>query len=62
MPPLPVLPGSRVVSALERAGFKVTRIRGSHHVIRTGVARPSPSMGTRTFESARCAASCGTAD
>lgn len=34
MPPLPVLAGSRVVRALERAGFKVVRIRGSHHVLR----------------------------
>ena len=34
MPPLPVLAGSRVVRALEKAGFKVVRIRGSHHVLR----------------------------
>jgi predicted RNA binding protein YcfA (HicA-like mRNA interferase family) len=29
-----VLAGSRVVRALEGAGFKVARIRGSHHVLR----------------------------
>ena len=34
MPPLPVLAGSRVVRALEKAGFTVVRIRGSHHVLR----------------------------
>ncbi|MGH3164955.1 MAG: type II toxin-antitoxin system HicA family toxin [Trebonia sp.] len=34
VPPLPVLAGSRVVRALEKAGFKVVRIRGSHHVLR----------------------------
>ena len=34
MPPLPVLPGLRVVRALENAGFEVVRIRGSHHVLR----------------------------
>ncbi|MGH3279429.1 MAG: type II toxin-antitoxin system HicA family toxin [Trebonia sp.] len=34
MPPLPVLPGLRVVRTLEKAGFEVIRIRGSHHVLR----------------------------
>jgi predicted RNA binding protein YcfA (HicA-like mRNA interferase family) len=34
MPPLPVLPGLRVIRALEKAGFEVVRIRGSHHVVR----------------------------
>ena len=34
MPPLPVLPGLRVVRAMEKAGFEVVRIRGSHHVLR----------------------------
>ncbi len=31
---LPVLPGTQVVKALERAGFTVTRVSGSHHVMR----------------------------
>ncbi len=34
MPPVPSLPGERIVRALERAGFKVARIRGSHHIMR----------------------------
>jgi predicted RNA binding protein YcfA (HicA-like mRNA interferase family) len=34
MATLPVLPGLRVVGALEKAGFKVVRIRVSHHVLR----------------------------
>ena len=34
MPPLPVLPGLPVICALEKAGFEVVRIRGSHHVLR----------------------------
>ena len=34
MPPLPVLPGLRVVRALEKASFEVVRIRGSHYVLR----------------------------
>jgi len=34
MPPVPAVRGDKVVSALERAGFTVTRIRGSHHRLR----------------------------
>jgi predicted RNA binding protein YcfA (HicA-like mRNA interferase family) len=34
MPPVPTVRGDRVVKALERAGFKVARIAGSHHVMR----------------------------
>ncbi|HET7013812.1 MAG TPA: type II toxin-antitoxin system HicA family toxin [Streptosporangiaceae bacterium] len=34
MPPVPSIPGDRVVRALERAGFKVARIAGSHHIMR----------------------------
>ena len=34
MPPLPVLPGERVVRALTNCGFEVVRVRGSHHVLR----------------------------
>ncbi len=34
MPPVPVVPGDRVVRALGRAGFDVARIRGSHHILR----------------------------
>ncbi len=34
MPPLPAVSGVRVVRALERHGFKVARISGSHHIMR----------------------------
>ena len=31
---IPVVPGAKVVKALESAGFVVERIRGSHHFMR----------------------------
>jgi predicted RNA binding protein YcfA (HicA-like mRNA interferase family) len=34
MPPIPSVRGDRLVRALERAGFKVARVAGSHHVMR----------------------------
>ena len=34
MPLVPSLRGQRIVRALERAGFKVARTRGSHHIMR----------------------------
>ena len=34
MPPVPAVRGDRLVKALERAGFTVTRVRGSHHRLR----------------------------
>jgi predicted RNA binding protein YcfA (HicA-like mRNA interferase family) len=34
MPPVPSVWGERLVRALERAGFKVARVAGSHHVMR----------------------------
>lgn len=34
MPPVPAVPGDRVVKALEKAGFTVARVRGSHHIMR----------------------------
>jgi predicted RNA binding protein YcfA (HicA-like mRNA interferase family) len=34
MPPVPSVRGDRVVRALEKAGFKVARITGSHHIMR----------------------------
>lgn len=33
MPPVPSVPGRKVVRALERHDFKIDRIRGSHHVM-----------------------------
>jgi predicted RNA binding protein YcfA (HicA-like mRNA interferase family) len=38
MPKLPVLSGSDVVKALERLGFAQVRQRGSHVVMRRGIA------------------------
>jgi predicted RNA binding protein YcfA (HicA-like mRNA interferase family) len=31
---IPALPGAKVVRALERAGFAIARVSGSHHVMR----------------------------
>ena len=31
---LPALTGAEVIQALERAGFAVARVRGSHHFLR----------------------------
>lgn len=31
---IPVVPGAKIVKALEGAGFTVTRIKGSHHFMR----------------------------
>jgi predicted RNA binding protein YcfA (HicA-like mRNA interferase family) len=65
MPPLPVLPGLRVVRALEKASFAVVRIRGSHHVLRHPDGRGYPlslSTGTKRCESVHFAGSCGIAD
>jgi predicted RNA binding protein YcfA (HicA-like mRNA interferase family) len=41
-PALPAVPGIKVVKALERAGFKVTRVSGSHHVMRHPDGRTVP--------------------
>ena len=40
--PIPAVPGIKVVRALERAGFKVTRVSGSHHVMRHPDGRTGP--------------------
>jgi predicted RNA binding protein YcfA (HicA-like mRNA interferase family) len=34
MPPVPSVRGAQVVRALEKAGFKVARVTGSHHIMR----------------------------
>ena len=39
---IPSLPGIKVVRALERAGFKVTRVRGSHYMMRHPDGRSVP--------------------
>jgi predicted RNA binding protein YcfA (HicA-like mRNA interferase family) len=42
MPPLPVLRGDDMVRALEKAGFAVSRIRGSHHRLAHPDGRHTP--------------------
>ncbi|MEU7829217.1 type II toxin-antitoxin system HicA family toxin [Nonomuraea sp. NPDC050022] len=34
MPPVPSITGAQAVRALEKAGFSVARIRGSHQILR----------------------------
>lgn len=34
MPSLPAVAGARIVRALERHGFKIARVSGSHHIMR----------------------------
>jgi predicted RNA binding protein YcfA (HicA-like mRNA interferase family) len=34
MPPVPSVRGEHVVQALRKAGFRVARIHGSHHIMR----------------------------
>lgn len=34
MPSVPAVSGARVVKALEKIGFQVARVRGSHHIMR----------------------------
>jgi predicted RNA binding protein YcfA (HicA-like mRNA interferase family) len=40
--PVPAIPGIKVVRALQRAGFQVARISGSHHVMRHPDGRTVP--------------------
>ena len=64
MPPLPVLPGLRVVRAMEKAGFEVVRIAEAttSYVTRMVAVPLSLCIGTRRCESVHCAGSCVTAD
>ena len=39
MPKLPRLRGREVVSALQRAGFELIRVKGSHHFLRRADGR-----------------------
>jgi predicted RNA binding protein YcfA (HicA-like mRNA interferase family) len=34
MPTLPAVRGERIVQALEKSGFKLARVTGSHHIMR----------------------------
>jgi predicted RNA binding protein YcfA (HicA-like mRNA interferase family) len=49
MPPVPAVSGGQVVKALERAGFVVTRVKGSHHRLRhpDGRSTTIPVHGAR---------------
>jgi len=40
--PVPAIPGIKAVRALQRAGFEVARISGSHHVMRHPDGRTVP--------------------
>lgn len=42
MSQMPALPGAKVVKALERAGFAVVRVSGSHHVMKHPDGRTIP--------------------
>jgi predicted RNA binding protein YcfA (HicA-like mRNA interferase family) len=57
MPPVPSVRGERLVRALERAGFKVARVAGSHHVMRhpDGRGTTVPVHAVGTWRRARCA-------
>ncbi|GAA1194453.1 type II toxin-antitoxin system HicA family toxin [Prauserella alba] len=34
MPPVPSVRGDRLVKALQKAGFDIARVAGSHHILR----------------------------
>ena len=59
MADVPAVAGAKVVSALERAGFKVARVSGSHRVLRhpDGRVVGFRSMPAGTWQRGRCAAS-----
>ncbi|WP_084531628.1 type II toxin-antitoxin system HicA family toxin [Nocardia miyunensis] len=42
MPPTPSVRGIKVVRALERAGFKIDRVKGSHHLMKHPDGRSVP--------------------
>jgi len=39
MPPLPMLPGTAVVKALEKDGFTLVRVKSSHHMMKNSEGR-----------------------
>jgi predicted RNA binding protein YcfA (HicA-like mRNA interferase family) len=39
MTSLPALTGKKLIAALKRAGFRVSRVHGSHHFLRHGDGR-----------------------
>lgn len=44
MPRLPRVSGKAVISALQRGGFRVERVSGSHHVLVGPVTRPAKAI------------------
>jgi predicted RNA binding protein YcfA (HicA-like mRNA interferase family) len=58
MPPVPSVRGERIVRALERAGFKVARVAGSHHIMRHPAGRGTtvPVHPARDVAKETCAA------
>ena len=42
MPPVPSVRGARIVQVLERAGFKIAQVAGSHHIMRHPDGRVAP--------------------
>jgi predicted RNA binding protein YcfA (HicA-like mRNA interferase family) len=62
MPPVPSIRGERVVRALEKAGFAVARIAGSHHITRhpDGRGTTVPVHHGRDVPRERCAESSRT--
>ena len=44
MPAVPSVRGERIVRALERAGFKVARVTGSHHIMRHADVGADPAQ------------------
>ncbi|MHB8342469.1 MAG: type II toxin-antitoxin system HicA family toxin [Mycobacteriales bacterium] len=59
MAALPAVSGAKVVKALERAGFAVARVSGSHHVLRhpDGRVVVVPVHPAQTWRRGPCAAS-----
>ena len=60
---LPAVPGGRLISALQAAGFKLTRVSGSHHRLKhpDGRATTVPVHGNKDVPKARSVRSCATA-
>ena len=61
MPPVPSVRGERIVRALEKAGFTVARVTGSHHIMRHPDGRGTTVPVTRVTarRSAGYGAGCG---
>jgi predicted RNA binding protein YcfA (HicA-like mRNA interferase family) len=49
MPPVPAVPGNKLLKVLEKQGFEVARTKGSHHILRhpDGRGTTVPVHGSR---------------